>query len=111
MLSINANSLHSCLCLRLCLRLFILGYHCGHGFSPIALHLLVAVDQVVECIDICDVQEPFAVCFNDVDNKRLDVFAPDELEQFKTGRIKKVVARHGFADNVKNQSENVVAVR
>lgn len=53
MLSVNLNSLHSsCLCLRL--RLLFLSHDGSHGLGPVSLHLLVAVDQVVEGIDIGD---------------------------------------------------------
>lgn len=107
MLSVDLDSLHAGR-LRLRLRLLFFGHDGRHGLGPVSLHLLVAVDQVVERVDIGDAQEPVPVGFDDVHDKRFDVFAADELEQLETGRVQQVVARHGFRDNVENQAEDVV---
>lgn len=46
-----------------------------------------------------------------MDDKRLDVFTSNELEQLETRRVQKVVTRHGFGDDVENETEYVGVMR
>jgi len=74
----------------------------------VALHLVVAEDEVLEGVDVGDLGEAVAVGFDKVGDEGFDVFALDELEELEAGGVKKVVARHGFVDDGEDGVEEVV---
>jgi hypothetical protein len=77
-----------------------------HG--GVALHLVVAEDEVLEGVDVGDLGEAVAVGFDKVGDEGFDVFALDELEELEAGGVEEVVARHGFVDDGEDGVEEVV---
>lgn len=77
---------------------------CSHWL----LHLVVAEDEVLECVDICYVLKLLTICLNEMLNDDLDVFALDEFEKFKTGRVQKVVSRHCVEEDLQDRLEKLM---
>ena len=73
----------------------------------VALHLIVTEDKVLEGVDIANLFEFIAVGFDKMDNKGFDVLALDEFEKLEAGGVEKVVAGHGFVDDMENWREDL----
>lgn len=78
------------------------------GLRTVTLHLVEAQNQVLEGVDVGDVFEFLAVFLHNMQNEWLDIFPFDKLEKFETSRIEKVVAGHGFINDIQNETEGVV---
>ena len=79
--------------------------HGGLLLRVVALHLVVAEYEVLECFDVRDRLQLVAVGFYEVVYKGFDVFALDQFEQFEADGVEEVIAGHGFVDDVEDRGE------
>jgi hypothetical protein len=60
---------------------------------------------MVESFDVIDALKLLAVFLYYMDDKRLAIGTLDVVEKLEAGRIEKIVAWHGFVDDVETQPE------
>lgn len=78
------------------------------SFSTVSLHLVIAEYQPLERVYISDMLELIPILFNHMGDDGFNIFSLYEFEQFQTGGVEKVIARHGLINNIENQPKYVV---
>ena len=62
----------------------------------------------MEGVHVSNILKSIAVVLDNVDDDGFDIFTLDKFKEFKASRIKEIVPRHCFVDDVKNGFEETV---